>query len=285
MQMLEGRVAVITGATSGIGARTAELFVTEGAHVVIAGRREDRGRRLAAALGEAASFVRTDVRVEAEVGAMVTHAVERFGRLDCLVNNAGTLASSAGIERIDLADFDAAIALHVRGVLAGMKHAAPVMIRQGSGSIVNMASIAGIQAGIGGVAYSTAKAAVLHLTRCAAVELGEHGIRVNAVSPGPIVTGIFGKGSGLCADAADERPDAVRSALAEILPQVQPLPWTGMTDDVAHAVLYLAGDRSRMVSGHDLVVDGGSVAGRTASTMRAHRAIFAGAFQGAEEPP
>src|SRR5262249_34918877 len=127
MPALDGKVAVITGATSGIGARTAELFVAEGACVVIAGRRQDKGEKLATALGGAASFIRTDVRVEADVRAMIEHAVRRFGRLDCLFNNAGTLPTGAGIAGIDLAQFDAAIAVHVRSVLAGMKHAAPTM--------------------------------------------------------------------------------------------------------------------------------------------------------------
>jgi len=277
--MLNGEVAVITGATSGIGARTAELFVAAGARVVIAGRRQDKGEALAAALGDAADFIRTDVCVEADVKAMIEHAVRQFGRIDCLFNNAGTLPSSAGIAAINMADFDAAIAVHVRSVLAGMKHAAPIMIRQGSGSIINMSSIVGIRAGIGSITYSTAKAAVLHLTRCAAVELGEHGIRVNSVSPGRIITGIFGKGSGLDDDAADLQADAVCAVLKEILPQEQPLPRMGITEDVAHAVLFLASDDSSFVNGHDLVVDGGAMAGPPASVMRAQGALFGKAFQ------
>jgi NAD(P)-dependent dehydrogenase (short-subunit alcohol dehydrogenase family) len=279
MQMLDGKVAVITGATSGIGARAAELFVAAGARVVIAGRRQEKGERLAAGLGGAASFIRTDVCVEADVEAMIEHAVERFGRLDCLVNNAGSLPSGAAVVDIELADFDTAIAVHVRSALAGMKHAAPIMIGQESGSIINMSSIVGIRAGIGSIAYSTAKAAVLHLTRCAAVELGEHGVRVNSVSPGRVVTGIFGKVLGLEDGTADEQADAVRAALDELRPQEQPIPRAGTTDDVAHAVLFLASDASSFVNGHDLVLDGGSVAGRPASVMRAQRAVFAKAFE------
>src|SRR4051812_36674295 len=114
-RLLEGKVAVVTGGTSGIGARTAELFVAEGARVVIAGRRRDKGAQLAHRLGAAASFIRTDVSVETDVKAMIKHAEGTFGRLDCLVNNAGTGSQYVEIARIDLAQFDAAIAVHVRG--------------------------------------------------------------------------------------------------------------------------------------------------------------------------
>lgn len=193
MLQLEGKVAVITGGTSGIGARTAEVFVAEGAKVVIAGRRQQRGERLARKLGEAASFIRTDVSLEAEVKAMIDHAVDRFGRLDCLMNNAGNGSQFVTIAEVDLKQFDAVIAVHLRAVLAGMKYAAPVMAAQGSGSIITVTSVNGIRAGLGGHYYSAAKAASIHLTRCAAVELGEKGIRANSISPGMTVTGAFGK--------------------------------------------------------------------------------------------
>ena len=130
MLPLEGKVAVITGATSGIGARTAEVFVANGAKVVIAGRRPDRGEKLVGKLGDAASFIRADVSVEADVKAMIDHAVDRFDRLDCLVNNAGRSSQYATIADVDLAQFDAVIAVHLRAVLAGMKYAARVMAVQ-----------------------------------------------------------------------------------------------------------------------------------------------------------
>jgi NAD(P)-dependent dehydrogenase (short-subunit alcohol dehydrogenase family) len=173
MGALDGKVAVITGSTSGIGARSAELFVAQGARVVLAGRREDRGRRLALSLGEAASFIRTDVTVEGDVKAMIEHAVSRFGRLDCLMNNAGSGSARAPIAEVDFARFDTEIGVHLRGALAGMTYAVPVMAAQKSGSIINVASINGTRAGLGGHHYSAAKAAVIHLSRCAAVELGE----------------------------------------------------------------------------------------------------------------
>jgi NAD(P)-dependent dehydrogenase (short-subunit alcohol dehydrogenase family) len=149
--LLEGKVAVVTGGTSGIGARTVERFVAEGARVVIAGRRCDRGEHFARTLGAAASFIRTDVSVEAEVKAMIEHAVEKFGGLDCLVNNAGTGSQHVEIADVDLEQFDAAIGVHLSGVLAGMKYAAPIMTAQHSGSIINVASINGTRAGLGGI--------------------------------------------------------------------------------------------------------------------------------------
>jgi len=213
MRALEGKVAIITGGTSGIGAHTAEVFVAEGARVVIAGRRQQRGEPLARKLGDAASFIRTDVTVEADVKAMIDHATERFGRLDCLMNNAGSGSKFAAIPDLDLEQFDAVIGVHVRAVLAGMKYAARVMTPQQTGSIINVASVNGTRAGLGGHYYSAAKAAVIHLTRCAAVELGEKGIRVNSISPGMIATGAFGKYTGMEPDEADDHPEYAEAAI------------------------------------------------------------------------
>src|SRR6516162_8554659 len=148
MKALEGKVAIITGSTSGIGARTAELFVAEGARVVIVGRRDERGQQMARALGDAARFIRADVTNEADVGALIGCAMTEFGRLDCLVNNAGIGSGYQEIATVDLKQFDAVIAVHVRGPLAAMKHAVPVM--EGGGSIINMASVNGARAGLGG---------------------------------------------------------------------------------------------------------------------------------------
>lgn len=276
---MDGKVVVITGGTSGIGLRTAELFVAQGARVLIVGRREAKGATLAAAFGEAVAYARADVRIESDVRAVIDHAVQHFGRVDCLVNNAGMLPPVAGIPDVDLADLDEALRVHVHGVLAGMKHAARVMIDQGQGSIINVGSIAGIHAGVGGVVYSTAKAAVRHLTRCAAVELGEHGIRVNSVSPGPVVTGIFGKALGLSDEMADARAEPIREAFQRMLPHVQALAQVGTTSDVASAILFLASNEAGLITGHDLVVDGGAVADRPADLLRAQRAALTAALR------
>lgn len=274
MLPLKGKVIVITGGTSGIGARTAEVFVAEGAKVVIAGRRNDRGGRLARKLGEAASFIRTDVSVEADVKAMIDHAVDHFGRLDCLVNNAGRGSQFTTIADVDLEQFDAVIAVHLRAVLAGMKYAVRVMAVEGTGSIINVASVNGIRAGLGGHYYSAAKAAVIHLTRCAAVELGEKGIRVNSLSPGMIATGAFGKYTGMQSDEADDNPEYAEAAISSILPRWQPLQYVGRVDDIAQAALFLASDASRFVTGQNLVVDGGISAGWPIAAVRPDRELF-----------
>jgi len=274
MGSLDGKVAVITGSTSGIGARTAELFVAEGARVVIAGRREENGRQLARSLG-AASFIRTNVSNEADVEAMIAHAMKSFGRLDCLMNNAGGGSGYQEVANIDLKRFDEAIAVHVRGALACMKYAVPVMTEQKSGSIINIASVNGTRAGLGGHYYSAAKAALIHLTRCAAVELGEKGIRVNSISPGPIATGGFGKSAGFEPDEAEQTVELAKAAIsAVVLPRYQPLPYVGSVDDIAQAALFLASDASRLVSGVDLVVDGGISAGWPIGAVREDRARF-----------
>jgi NAD(P)-dependent dehydrogenase (short-subunit alcohol dehydrogenase family) len=276
MRVLDGKVAIITGGTSGIGARTAELFATEGATVVIAGRRETEGMALAEKLEGA--FVRTDVSIEAEVEALVTHTVERYGTVHVLVNSAGDPGPTGSIANIDLEKFNKTIAVHVGGVLTGMKYAAKVMLDQQSGSIINIASITGRLAGWSGLGYSAAKAAVIHLTRGAAVELGEKGIRVNSISPGPILTGIFAKGAGIDPAQADSTAAHLDLAFTAALNQWQPIHRAGTTDDIAAAALWLASDAANFVNGHDLVVDGGISAGRPASVAVAERAGLAKTF-------
>jgi NAD(P)-dependent dehydrogenase (short-subunit alcohol dehydrogenase family) len=274
MLPLEGKVAVITGGTSGIGARTAEVFVANGAKVVIAGRRPDRGEKLAGKLGDRASFIRTDVSVEADVQAMIDHAMDRFDRLDCLVNNAGRSSQYATIGDVDLEEFDAVIAVHLRAVLAGMKYAARVMAPHGTGSIINVASVNGFRAGLGGHYYSAAKAGSIHLTRCAAMELGEKGIRVNSLSPGMIATGAFAKFMGMEPDVADDHLEYVEGAIGSVVARWQPLQGVGSTDDIAQAALFLASDASRFVTGQNLVVDGGISAGWPIAAARPDRELF-----------
>ncbi len=274
MGMLEGKVAIVTGGTSGIGARSAELFAAEGAKVVIAGRRRTEGEALAERLGPSASFVRTDVTSERDVKAMVDHATAKFGRLDCLFNNAGNPGRLVGIAEVETEDLDAIIAVHVRGVVLGMKHAAPVMLRQGFGSIINTGSVAGRRS-LGSHLYAAAKAAVIQLTRCVAMELGEQGIRVNSVSPGGVVTGIFAKGAGIPDAVADKSAAALKPSFAKL----QPIPRAGMPEDIAQAALFLASDASSFVNGHDLVVDGGLTGGMPWSVMLARRAEAAEQLQ------
>ncbi|OPF97556.1 Dihydroanticapsin 7-dehydrogenase [Rhodopseudomonas palustris] len=259
MGRLDGKVAVITGATSGIGWRTAEVFVAEGARIVVAGRRMAEGEALAAQLGSSCVFKQTDVTDEAQVKALIDTALDTFGRLDCLFNNAGGPAQTGGIEGLEVDRFDAAMATLVRSVMLGMKHAAPAMKKQGAGSIINNGSIAGRLAGFSSsLVYGAAKAAVNHLTKCVAMELGESGIRVNSISPGAIATGIFGKALGLTTDAAEKTAATMR----EIYKTAQPIPRAGIPDDIAQAAVFLASDESTFINGHDLVVDGGITGGR-----------------------
>jgi NAD(P)-dependent dehydrogenase (short-subunit alcohol dehydrogenase family) len=256
---LEDKVAVITGGTSGIGERTAEIFVEQGASVVIAGRSSEKGDALSHRLGEHAIFARTDVTRESDVENMINLSVKRFGRIDCLFNNAGAPGPIGAIEEIALADVNAAMSLLFGAVFLGMKYVAPIMKEQGGGCIINNASIAGIRVGFGPTIYSAAKAAVIQLTKCAAMELAPFGVRVNSISPGGIATPIIGKALGLETNDADRSVDALISYLKERLP----LQRSGLPDDIAYGALYLASEEGSFVTGHDLVIDSGIIAGRT----------------------
>lgn len=270
MARLDGKVCIVTGATSGIGRATAERFVAEGATVVLAGRRAELGASIAAALGPSASFVRTDVADEEDVRALITSTHERHGRIDCLFNNAGGPGQTGGIEGLDVDRFDATFANNVRSVMLGMKHVAPIMKAQGSGSIINNASVAGSRSGYSSsVVYGSSKAAVIQLTKTVAMELAEFGIRVNSISPGAIATGIFGKVFGMADDAADATAAAMQSAFAK----AQPIPRAGLPADIAAVAVFLASDDSSFVAAHDIVVDGGLIAGRAWSPAQA---VYAG---------
>lgn len=254
MALLENKVIVITGATSGIGKAAAELFAAEGAKLVLGGRRRELGEVVAARLG--ARFVALDVRSEAEVAGLVRSAFANFGRIDCLFNNAGQPGRLTSIAEVDAAQFDATLASNLSGALFGMKHVAPIMIAQRSGSIINTASLAGRRAGFTAHDYAAAKAALIQLTCSVASELGEYGIRVNSLSPGPTMTEIFVKHL-----PAEARASAV-ARLESRLARLQPLPRAANPEDVARAALYLASDLSSFVSGHDLAVDGAILGGK-----------------------
>ncbi len=257
MGSLDGKVTVITGGASGIGAATTRLFVKEGSRVVIADILDDNGKKMAAELGDAVVYVHTDVTNESDIEAAITTAVKHFGKLDCLFNNAGVGGVDSAIGETDTVKLDATISLLFRAVVLGMKHAAPIMKQQGSGVIINTASVAGMRTGFGPHVYSAMKAAVIHLTRSVAMELGESGVRVNAICPGGIVTPIFGRSLGLLPIQAEER----LPVLHEIFAQMQPIRRAGQPEDIAAAALWLAGDSSTFVNGHALVVDGGVTGG------------------------
>ena len=251
MGALDGKVAIVTGGSSGIGERIVELFVEQGAKVVVAARRQEEGAALEKRLG--VRFIRADVSSESDVKTMVDQTVKWFGRVDCLVNNAGVPSPMVSITEIDVPTIDQLLAVNVRGVLLGIKHVAPVMLAQKAGSIINIGSIAGLRGGASGHIYSATKAAVQSITRSAGAELGEKGIRVNTISPGAIVTGIFAKNAGVEASKADRLTDVIKGAFASL----QPIPRAGMPEDIAQAAVFLAGDGSSFINGQDIVVDGG----------------------------
>ncbi len=250
---LEGKVAVITGGASGMGRATALRFLDEGASVVIADLNEKSGAEaveLAASAGHEKRFrfVRTDVAEEPDVERMVALADAEFGRLDCVFNNAGIGGAFGPVTELDVEDWDATFAVLVRAVFLGIKHGARSMRERGiEGSIINTASVAGLSGGDGPLAYSAAKAAVINLTRAAAVELAAQRIRVNAICPGAILTPLVHRGGD---------PEALRERLATL----QPWPEAGAGEHIAGAALFLASDDARFVTGEHLVVDGGLTA-------------------------
>lgn len=267
MGRLSGKVAIITGGASGIGRGTVELFVKEGASVVAADLQDDKGARLVEDLGSEVSYVRTDVSNEEDIKAMIAHALDKFGRLDCLFNNAGVPGVGGPIADTPCEEFDTVMAVVLRGVFLGIKHAAPTMCRQRSGSIISTASVAGIRIGFGPHIYSAAKAAVIQLTKSTARELGESNVRVNCICPGGIATPIFGKSFGLATHVADQTVEPMKT----ILETMQPIPRAGVPSDIAQAALWLASEDFSFVTGHELVVDGGVTLGRKWSESLARR--------------
>ena len=254
---LDEKIALITGAASGIGLATVELFIREGAKVVAADVQDEKGRMLERRFPDALRYISCDVTDEAQIAAAVTTAQTAFGGLDVLFNNAGHGGAIGLVEETDAAVWDQTFALLVRAVILGMKHATPLMKARGGGAVVNTASIAGLQAGWGPIAYSTAKAAVIQLTKVTAAELSPHRIRVNAICPGLIATSIFGASMGLARDVADQ----LAAQIEQAAPKLQPIPKAGLAADIAEAALFLASDASAFVTGTHLVVDGGITVG------------------------
>lgn len=271
MGKLDGKVAVVTGGASGIGDATVRLFVEEGAQVIIADIQDNRGETLADVLGGRAVYQHTDVSKETELERAVGRAVSEYGRLDCMLNNAGFGGAVGPIEDIPADEYDVTMNVLLRGVFLGMKHAARQMKKQGSGTIISTASVAGLVAGQSPHIYSAAKAAVIQLTRSVAVELGESGIRVNCICPGGIATPIFK------AAFPDADETLVVEAVKPLLAELSPLKRSGLPEDIANAAAWLASDDSSFVNGHALVVDGGLVGGRLWSEqhemLRQHRPL------------
>jgi NAD(P)-dependent dehydrogenase (short-subunit alcohol dehydrogenase family) len=249
---LKGKVAVVTGGASGMGLASVMRFLAEGAQVVIADYNIETGEAAltdatAAGFSDAVSFIRTDVAAEEDVVAMLDHAVDRFGHLDVVFNNAGVGGAIGPLTETSVEDWDYTFDVLAKGVFFGIKHAARILRRQNSGgSIINTASIAALSGDGGPLVYSAAKAAVVSLTMSAAVELAPDLIRVNAICPGYIATPL--------AEGGD--PEGTRIRFAE----AQPWPEFGQGDHIAGAALFFASDDSLFVTGEKLVVDGGLTA-------------------------
>jgi NAD(P)-dependent dehydrogenase (short-subunit alcohol dehydrogenase family) len=235
--------ALVTGGGSGIGRAAAQRLVRDGWRVVLADLNAANGEAAATELGAAVRFVRADVAQEPDVRTAVATCVEEFGRIDCVVNNAGVGGAFGRLTDIEVSDWDYTFAVLVRGVFLGIKHGAAAMRAGGrGGSIVNVASIAGFSAGAGPQAYSAAKAAVINLGRVAAAELGPDRIRVNTVCPGLVATPLVASGA---------------ATAAAVMAQAQPWPDLGRPEDIADVIAFLAGPAAPFLTGEDITVDGG----------------------------
>lgn len=261
---LKGKVALVTGGASGIGEGIVRRFVEEGARCLIADLQDERGRSIAAEFGDTVGFAHCDVANEQDVAAAVAAAVAQFGRLDCMINNAGILGAIGPIADIEYAAWHRTIDVLLSSVFLGIKHAAKVMIPQGGGTIINTASTAGVRAGLGPHVYTAAKHGVVGLTQSVATELGPHGIRVNAIAPGGTV-------SGLTSYLVTGDHTALEKA-GRLIGATNPLRRAGQPIDIANAALYLASDESSFVNGAVLVVD---AAGETIGD-RNHRFVEMG---------
>lgn len=259
MGQLDGKIALITGGASGIGAATVRLFVAEGAKVMIADLQDEVAGALAAELGDAADFRRVNVAKEEDIEGVVRDTVAKWGRLDVLFNNAGFGGAMGPLRDTPIDEYDLTMDVLLKSVYLGIKHASPIMTEQGSGSIISTASVCGLFAGIGPHIYTIAKAGVVMLTKSAALEMAEHNVRVNCVCPGFIATPLAaGAPLGRDADRTAHRVDKLRG----LNEGAQPIERSGEAVDVANVALFLASDASTWMTGTAQVIDGGLTLGK-----------------------
>jgi NAD(P)-dependent dehydrogenase (short-subunit alcohol dehydrogenase family) len=273
---LAGKVAIVTGGASGIGKASVELFASEGARVVIADIQVADGEALARSLGENVAFHRTDVTREAEVEALVGFAVERFGSLDIMFNNAGGggISDVPFVDR-DFSEYEKVTSLNLLAPMLGMKHAARYMLTRGGGSIINTLSTGGIFPGIGIPFYRAAKAGLLQVSKSLALELSPHGIRVNCITPGPVATDTFGTKLGVSKEKARQIEKLILDGILDMQALKQPV----RPSDIAQGALYLASERSSRVTGHNLVISAGNGLGERVNHAEKLRAIVAAAMK------
>lgn len=258
-ESLTGKVAVITGGASGIGRASAQLFVREGARVMIADIDADRGSQLAQELGEGTCFRRTDVSDAEDLQALIDDTLSTFGGLHVMFNNAGvTNRLCPDFLDDDLADFRRVVDTNLLGVMLGTQRAARHMAKNGGGSIINTASIGGSIAGLGVMSYRAAKAGVIHFSKCAAIDLARHGVRVNVINPGHIRTPMS---SWTASGMSHEGFEQLQRDLDDINLSDQPLKRQGTPEDVARVALFLASDAAAQVTGVSIAVDGGTSIG------------------------
>jgi NAD(P)-dependent dehydrogenase (short-subunit alcohol dehydrogenase family) len=261
---LASKVAIITGGARGIGAATARHFLNEGARVVIADVDRDQGEELAASLGSDCAFKFTDVSRCDDLAHLIDFTVDLFGGVHIMFNNAGISGRMVPcLLDEDFSDFARIMEVDLLGVMLGTQIAARHMKTHSGGAIINTTSIGGLDAGRTVLAYRAAKAGVVHFTKCAAIDLAEHGVRVNCIAPGGIPTPLLSVAAG---DSADEN-DAVALAIREVMSQDRPLNITGAAEDIANAAVFLGSERSRYITGVVLPVDGGMTAGNPRNAL------------------